>query len=229
MVLNGEVNTGCGNCSYGCCCSCKNEKCYLCSYNRGKACRSLETYREERYPDHYICWDCKRTWKVSFFDRRSIETKRKDVYSRNGYTYSLCRYTPRCGSCGKPGDQMPLSFRPPKLNDKNGWILIKKMHDREGLIAKHENLASDWSFCHMFHQSDEYRNKVWLPKKLSEYDDWIEFMNNTKSVYDRGLGSKRSKKRERRKKEKEEKKGEKEKKKQDIINKYNPPKPKPTK
>ena len=73
------TNTGCGNCNYGCCCRCRNKnKCYLC-YNhsfKGSTCGWIGAYGKDKYPNHYICWDCKKTWKVSLVDRRSIETKK---------------------------------------------------------------------------------------------------------------------------------------------------------
>ncbi len=188
---------GCGNCGYGCCCGCnRKDNCYLCSYDKYhiSACHYLEKYNREKYPYHYVCWPCKKTWKVSFLDRRNSETKEKDNnYHKTGQCPSnWCR--PQCPQCGEDGERVPYSFRGPKQKDIKGWELTKKLFNYEGIINKKGYLSGRWRPGNMVHEEDRIRNMIWLPKKLSEYDDWVVFMNTTKIPHE--YKSKRAKKKE---------------------------------
>lgn len=170
-----DTNTGCGNCSYGCCCQCRNENCYLCK-RKARACCNIDCGYSNRYSSHYICGDCKIGWKCGSIDRRSKETIEKDKYSNE----LICYDNSKCNQCSQDGNMVPLSTRVPKKDDKKGWELLRKLSDGYGLKHKKGYLSSKWSFGNMVHASDEIMKLLWIPQKLYEYDDWVEYMNTTK-------------------------------------------------
>jgi hypothetical protein len=119
-------------------------------------------------------------WKGSFLDRRSKETIISDWENRHHNELTTFNRKPSCPRCSKEGYQVPLSTRAPKHNDKKGWILLRKLIDNEDLSRRKGYLSSVWSFGNMIHQPNHIRQAIWVPHKLYEYDEWVNFMNTTK-------------------------------------------------
>jgi len=116
--------TGCGcpNCS--CCCGCK---CRIC---RSTVHECYEAYTSPPYPPHFVCFPCRKGWKVK--PRDKLEEERKPL--------KYMRYfdvTPRCPSCGKDGSQVSYDFRLPKRRDVRAWTLAKKLYNLP--LAEKEN------------------------------------------------------------------------------------------
>lgn len=181
-------NTGCGNCTHDCCCYCKRQdECYLCRYDSPKtrACGHPAYYGHNRYPSHFICWDCKHGWKGSFFDRRSDETKEKEIIRNlpsdfNGYVnYNYIGSS--CSRCGKPGVKVPLWTRSPSSNDEKGWKLLYNLINNIGLNKNNKKyIAYHWNFYKLPHKDNDIRDLIWVPQKLNQYEQWVEYMNTTK-------------------------------------------------
>ena len=158
FVDNNTGSTGCGNCEHNCCCRCKNNNCYFCKI-RPNAPEHLfysEKCANMPYKSHFVCFYCR------------IGTKDK-------------RY---CNRCKKYCIRVHNSVRMPKRNDASGWKLLELLLVKNTFAkSKAGTLAHFWHKnqglgCGM-HYPRYFREMFIIPKKMGEYKQWIEHMNNT--------------------------------------------------
>lgn len=156
----------CRNCSYGCCCICYNPECYLCKDNR---CRFLT------YPDHYVCFSCRRGWKMGGDKYWHDPNVPEDFPYRK-----LGDRNPTCSQCQQEGTVVSPTFRLPKRHDKEGWEVLQIMFQKNNFgECKKNTLGYFWNFffgCTV-HLPQEISSLIWYPSRKSECNDWLKYMS----------------------------------------------------
>ncbi len=162
---------GCGNCLYKCCCKCerKDNDCHQCKYKCG----------DDDHPIHYVCYDCRRAWKTDEIRIWHQMSKRERNEWRRRYGY------PSCPQCSQPGNYVNYATRVPKRSDIKAWEILKIIQDPKLFKdSKPNTLACKWlegdGIGCATHMIDKKRDQFWIPKRLTEIDDWINYMNETK-------------------------------------------------
>ena len=160
---------GCGNCSYDCCCKCEiKDTCFHC--------RSCQ---DDCYAEHYVCYDCRKAWKAdeTRIWHQMSKREKSEWYRRKG--------VPTCPQCRQPGRYVNYATRVPKHSDVRGWEILKRIQDPELFKnSKSDTLARKWlegdGIGCARHMTNEKKKQCWVPKRMSEIDDWIKYMNKTK-------------------------------------------------
>lgn len=134
----------CGNefCGHKCCCGCKNTaRCYLCKdIHDGPG--NVSRCHLDRYPFHYICFDCRHGWKDQFMR-------------------TFCNY------CKKEGTRVSFNTRIPKQNALKSWELLRKLTFCDDLKnCPKDKLGSIWEGIGTgFHMAPHIRQLIWTPTK----------------------------------------------------------------
>ena len=167
----------CKNCSNGCCCPCENENCYYCR-------RRINGYRvnncQSIFSGKVVCFNCNRGWSNHhcwFFEKMH---KQQD----KGLTDNWGNVEGMCSLCNKEGTKVSFVVRYPKKNDKKQWLLLKKLVLAEDLSDCTKNtLGYIWyhtgNLGCTLHRSETVRNLIWVPTKLYQYDEWLDYMITT--------------------------------------------------
>jgi hypothetical protein len=162
----------CGACwGHTCCCACYKWN------NAKKSCRYCKYCAIKRYEAHYICFDCRRSYKPN----RCINPE----YD----FYTSLPYEKKC-SCGKSCIWMSMCTRVPKKTDDNGWSILKfitfdVMNDFKNADAN--TLASLWyhggGIGATLHYPNSVKKQFYVPHKMNEINEWKNYFMSTKIVY----------------------------------------------
>lgn len=161
----------CGACwNHRCCCACKKDA------DVKNSCRYCKYCDSKRYELHYVCFDCRRSYKPNYHVNPIIEID----------FHFLSRASKKC-TCGKICAQMSMSTRVPKKSDDIGWKLLQfitfnVMKDFKN--ADSGTLANLWYSGGGIGATTHYPNRIkrqfYVPHKMSEIDEWKEYLLSTK-------------------------------------------------
>ncbi len=177
--------SNCGNCCYDCCCHClriaEKEYCRYCNndptYGRYALCSN-----EQQYPRKYICFTCRKGWKADHYNYDHANTLLNPQFYRN--LHKSTSDTIICSKCKTPGKLVSHTIRLPKYKNIKAWNLLELLCDTDQFSkSKKGTLGYIWyqrggMGCSL-HLPDRIRKMLWTPTKMSEYNEWVQYMNNT--------------------------------------------------
>lgn len=140
-----QFDMSCLNCGYNCCCTCDKPRgeCRLCNIQCELVGRVQAIDPDYIYPDHYVCFKCRRGWKSS--DRYPHNTSCITLQELRNYPYNVRKC--RCSQCGDLGQKVGKNLKIPKRKKVKDWKLLEKIVvDSYNDLEKTEEYKSELMF-----------------------------------------------------------------------------------
>lgn len=171
---------GCKNCGHDCCCECGKVNCWYCRKTKKPNVPRYSTCSGPLYDNRCVCLKCRRNSK-----EYSVRAEINNGWEYLKKTWENGKHMYKCSKCNQSMVIIPHNARIPKRKDDKGWELFEKLitgkdlkNSRKGTLgyiyANHGGIGLS------IHDLFGVGKLLWYPKKLYQYQEWVDYMKNTK-------------------------------------------------